>query len=99
MEWWLSPGRSGRAVVGEERGEAGVLLGAGGAAAEVRGHAGHGALGVGPGELEVDVAVQLVEADLAGDLRLPGAEQAVQHGGGWRVVHRVSSTGAVAVVS
>src|SRR4051794_34389056 len=69
-----------RPAAGEQRGQAGVFLCAGGAAAQVGGHARHGGLGICTVELQVDVAVQLVEADLAGDLRPAGAEQTAQYG-------------------
>src|SRR5919197_387957 len=65
-----------RRVAGEEVAQAVVILAAGGAALEVGAHAGHRGVGVCAGELELDEAVELVEARLAGQLRLHWAEQA-----------------------
>src|SRR3954452_11688808 len=61
----------------EERGEALVVLAAGGAPVQVRAHAGNGQLGVAPGQLELDVAVEVLEALLAAELVAGGPEQAV----------------------
>ena len=52
-----------------------MVLVAGGAAGEMGPQAGQGGVGVLAGELEVDVAVELVEAGIAADLGLGGAEQ------------------------
>jgi hypothetical protein len=52
-----------------------VLLAAGRAAGEMRGKRRHGRGGVGAGDLELDVAVELVEALVAAELRHAGAEQ------------------------
>ncbi len=52
-----------------------MLLRAGGAAGEVRAHAGHGRLGVGAIELELDVPVELLEALVAVDGTAGRAEQ------------------------
>jgi hypothetical protein len=78
----------GRSALGRERAQALVLLSAGGAALEVRAHAGDRAVRVAAGELQVDVLVEEVEAVVAADLGPVGAEQpdAVIAG------HRVPST-------
>ena len=55
-----------------------MLLAAGGAACEVRAQAGERRVGVLTGELELDVAIELVEALVAADLRLRRPEQPVQ---------------------
>ena len=52
-----------------------MLLAAGGAAVEMRAEAWKGRVGVPARELEPDVAVELVEALVAADLRLGRAEQ------------------------
>lgn len=66
---------------GEQRCEALVLLSARGAAVQVRGHSGHGGLGVGAGGLQVDVTVEFGGADVAADLGLVGTEEAAQRRG------------------
>ena len=74
-----SAGAAPRVVpgVGEEEGPEGVpVLRAGRAALEVRAQPGHGGVRVAAGELELDVAVELVEALLAADLGPGRAEQA-----------------------
>ena len=53
-----------------------VVFRAGGAALEVGAHARDRRVGVGAGELELDVAVELLEALLAAELRAAGAGQA-----------------------
>jgi hypothetical protein len=75
-----------RWLVGEQRREAVVVLAAGRAALEVRPHARHRGVGVAAGELELDVAVELVEARLAGQLRVGRSEQPVKQVGGSRGV-------------
>src|SRR5262245_23814737 len=66
------------AVVCDERPQALVLLAAGGAAFEVGAEAGELAVCVTPGELELDVPVELLEALVAADLRVGGSEQAAE---------------------
>ena len=68
----------GRLVAADEGAQALVLLAARGAAGEMRAQPGNGGVGVFAGELELDVAVELVEADIATDLRLGGAEHAAE---------------------
>ena len=53
-----------------------MLLAAGRAAVEVCAQTGNRCLCVLAGELQFDVAVKLIEADVAADLRLGGAEEA-----------------------
>ena len=71
------PARSARRLSGRlhERLEALVVLVAGGAARQVGVHAGDRAVRVLARHLELDVAVELLEALLAGELRPLGAEQ------------------------
>src|SRR5215211_1214401 len=64
-------------VVGQQIAQALVLLAAGQAAGEVGPDAGELGVGIGAGQLQLDVAVELGEALLAADLRLLGAEQPV----------------------
>src|SRR5215216_5621726 len=59
----------------DEREQAFVVFVAGGAAFEVRAHAGDLLVGGCGGELELDVVVELIEALLAGELRAGGAEE------------------------
>src|SRR5581483_12093735 len=66
-------------VGGEEGDEALVLLGARRAALEVGGHAGNGGVGVVSRHLELHVAVELLEALVAAELRALGAQQAADH--------------------
>jgi hypothetical protein len=56
--------------------QAAVVLLAGRAPVEMRAHAGHGHVGVAAAHLGVDVLVEPVEALVASELGLPGAEQA-----------------------
>ncbi len=56
-----------------------MVLAAGRAAGEVLAHPRHGGVGVAAGELELDVAVELLEALLAGELVLCRAEQSLQY--------------------
>ena len=69
-----------------------MLLAARGAAGEVRAQAGNGRVGVCAGELELDVAVELVEARVAADLRLGGAEQTAECLVAVRALHHVVSS-------
>ena len=62
-------------VSSDQRDEALVVLLAGRAALEVGAHAGHGRVGVRAGQRELDVAVELLEALLAGQLGSGGAEE------------------------
>src|SRR5438128_1258941 len=62
----------------DERVEAVVVLGAGGAALEVGVHAGHGGIGVCAGELDFDITVEVLEALLAGELGTAGAAHAAE---------------------
>ena len=55
-----------------------MLLAAGGAAVEVGPQPGDRGVGVGARELELDIAVELVEADVAADLGLRRAEQPLE---------------------
>src|SRR3954447_16883494 len=61
-------------LAGDEVAEAAEVLGAGGAALEGGAHAGDPRAGGLAGERQLDVAVELVEALLAGQLRGAGAE-------------------------
>src|SRR3954454_3274562 len=69
-----------RRVVGAsyEFEQAGVILGAGRAARQVRPHAGHGEVGIRPADLELDESIELLEAFFARDLRSIGTEQCTQ---------------------
>jgi hypothetical protein len=60
----------------DEREQAEVLLVASGAAMEMGPHPGDRLVGVGSGELKLDVAVELLEALLAAELRTGGAKHA-----------------------
>src|SRR5688500_3474339 len=62
-------------LAAEERAQALVLLATRGAAVEMRAQPGDRGVRVGAGELELDVAVELVEARLAADLGLGRTEQ------------------------
>ena len=59
-------------IAADERAQALVLLAAGGAAVEMGAQARERGVGVLAGELELDVAVELVEAVVAADLGLAG---------------------------
>src|SRR6059058_1584141 len=79
-------------LAGDEVAEAAEVLGAGGAALEVGVHAGDPRIGRLAGERQLDVAVELLEALLAGQLRSAGAEDPAQDGASFLVaLHRVSS--------
>src|SRR3954452_6090598 len=65
-------------VGGHQREEALVVLLAGRTALEVSAHARHRRFGVGARQRQLDVAVELLEALLAGQLRPGGAEDAAQ---------------------
>ena len=65
-------------VGGEQRAQALVLLAAGGAAVEMGREAGNPRVGVLARELELDVAVEELEAAVAADLLGPRAEQALE---------------------
>src|SRR3954465_3921234 len=79
-------------LAGDEVAQAVEVLRAGGAALEVGVHAGDPRLGRLAGERQLDVAVELLEALLAGQLRGPGAEDPAQDGASFLVaLHRVSS--------
>src|SRR5215218_6236737 len=64
--------------LGDEITQAGEVFGAGGAAVEVRAHTGNPRVGRGTGERHLDVAVELLEALLAGQLRGGGAKDPAQ---------------------
>src|SRR5207253_2252125 len=64
---------------GDERQQRLVVLAAGRAALEVGAHPGDRRLGVGPRDLELDVAVQVLEARLARHLGRGRPEQAAEH--------------------
>src|SRR4051794_17822424 len=82
-----------RLLAADERPQALVLLAAGGAAVEVSAEAGDGGVGVLPGELELDVAVEEVEALVAADLRLRRAEEPAERLLQIGTVHRHLSSG------
>src|SRR5262249_12270842 len=65
-------------LAGEEGLQAEVVLAAGRTAVEVRPHAGDRVVGRSTLELDLDIAVELVEALLAAELGLLGAQQAAQ---------------------
>ena len=70
-----SSGRLGRVAVGSGEGpQAEMLLGAGRAAGQVGSHAWNLPVGIRAGELQVDVAVQLIKAGFAAELRLTWTE-------------------------
>src|SRR5215212_2879152 len=75
---WLPGGRRFLLLRGHEVAQAFVLLGAGRAARQMRAHAWDGGIGVAAGKLDLDVAVELVEAGLASELGVGGAEQAAE---------------------
>jgi hypothetical protein len=68
LESSLASGSSRLGFRAHQRGEAFVVLVAGRAALEVRSHAGDARVGVAAGELELDVAVQVLEAFVARQL-------------------------------
>src|SRR5215218_3064680 len=70
-------------IAGHQVAQALVLLAAGQAAGEVGPEAGELGVGVGAGQLQLDVSVQLGEALLAAHLRLLGAEQPLDQVLGW----------------
>ena len=78
-----------------------MVLSAGGAAFEVGSHARHGGIGVAAGELEFDVAIEVLEALIAGQLRACWAKHALKSAG-WshraEVTHVVSSTSPAMVL-
>src|SRR3954447_9813083 len=76
----------------DEVAQTGEVLGAGGAALEVGVHAGDPRIGGLAGEGQLDVAVELLEALLAGQLRLTGAEDPSQDGGAFLVALHASSS-------
>ena len=55
-----------------------MVLAAGRAADQVGAHAGHPCVGVRTAQLQFDVAVEVLEALLASELRLGGAQKALQ---------------------
>jgi hypothetical protein len=65
-------------LIADERAETFVLFAAGWAAGEVRAQAGNGGVCVRARDFELDVAVELLEAFVAADLRLGGSEQIAQ---------------------
>ena len=67
-----------RLVAADEGAQALVLLAARGAPCQVRAEPGDGGIDVGAGQLELDVAVELVEAGIAADLRLGWSEQTAE---------------------
>src|SRR4051794_33171219 len=83
---------SRRRVLGDERAKAVVLLGAGGAAAQMGSQRGHRSFGVAQHELAVDVDVELLEALVAGGLRSGGAKQPVESVVGFGGRHAVSAS-------
>jgi hypothetical protein len=78
-------------IVQHECDEALVLLGTGRKALQVRAHAGHDGLGIDFGELEGDVAVNVLETHLTGDFGLPGSEDTAQDRRELLAAHRGSS--------
>lgn len=76
-----------RLLAADEGTEAGVILLARGAADQVSLHPGDGRVGVVAGEFEVDVAVELLEALLAADLRPSRSEQPSQRLGAVVTLH------------
>ena len=70
----------------QQRREAVVVLAAGRAALEVRAHARHDGVRVAARALELNLAVELLEALLAGQLRAGGSEQPGKQVGGSRAV-------------
>src|SRR5215211_9153577 len=78
--------------LGDEVAEAAEVFGAGGTAFEVGVHAGDPRLGGLVGQGQLDVAVELLEALLAGQLRGPGAEDPPQDRVAFAVVAHHSSS-------
>src|SRR3954469_16436194 len=78
-------------LAGDEVAEAAEVLGAGGAALEVGVHAGDPRLGRLAGERQLDVAVELLEALLAAQLRGAGAEDPTQDAAFLFTLHHSSS--------
>src|SRR3954463_2045137 len=78
-------------LAGDEVAEAAEVLGAGGAAFEVRPHAGNPRVGRLARQRQLDVAVELLEALLARQLRGVGAEDPAQDGAAFLVAHHSSS--------
>src|SRR3954468_19693507 len=76
----------------DEVAKAGEILGAGGAAVEVCAHAGDPRVGRLAGEAQLDVAVELLEALLAGQLRVRGAEDPSQDDVAFLVALHASSS-------
>src|SRR5579872_664167 len=63
-------------LAGEQRAEAHVILATGRAALEVRAHARNRRVGIAAVELELDVAIELLEALIAAELRACGTGEA-----------------------
>src|SRR3954447_8244513 len=82
-------------LAGDEVAEAAEVLGAGGAALEVGLHAGDPRVGALACERQLDVAVELLEALLAGQLRGAGAEDPAQDGVSFFVGLHASSSPSV----
>src|SRR3954453_2073420 len=82
-------------LLGDEIAQAGEVLGAGGAAVEVRAHAGDPRVGALACGRQLDVAVELLEALLAGQLRGAGAEDPAQDGVSFFVRLHASSSPSV----
>ena len=69
-----------------------MLLAAGGAAVEMGAQPGNRAVGVGTGELELDVPVELVEADVAADLGACRAQEPAERAHRVGRLHHFSSS-------
>src|SRR5215212_2589010 len=77
---WSTVGDGGlqRLLAADERAQALVLVAAGGAAEQMGAQPGDRGVGVGTGELQLDVAVELLEALVAADFGLRRPEQPAQ---------------------
>src|SRR5438552_16603801 len=63
----------------QEGSETGVVIVAGRASLEVRSHSWNRLVGIGAGQLQLDIAIQLLEALLAAELGPLRAKQGAQH--------------------
>ena len=82
----------GRRLSADEREQAVVLLAAGRAPVQVRAEAGNGRIRVFTGQLELDVAIELLEARIAPDFRPGRPEQTTECPVGMSLLHQVLSS-------
>src|SRR5205085_6143186 len=88
----LRAGRLQRLLAGDESAQALVLLAACRATGEVRAKPGHAGIGVGSGELQLDVAIEVVEALVAAELGLALPQEPGQRLLEIRAFHHVPSS-------